>query len=382
MRPFDFKKNCLFILFTALILSSPVLGFKQMSRDYALNQASWELVVQTASKGKGLAFPVKIEDRSKLQKLNKSMPVIGTPIVVKLKEYYPDYQKQDSIVADPKGGSIAAVTMKGKNLNKTMMLISEDPARRSISSSIGGVAIRKFSPKENVEAFLKEVADKNAVGILTVELKDGPVDVIVGKKGSYKIPGSDYSIEVMEYMPHYSVDRKTKKVTNASKMPTNPAVKIRLNDGKKYHYKWLWSRFAVSPHALTELPVKVVFNDFDLAGSEGRYIIVQDKKDTWLNCIRSGKRIIEKAALGKPYPFKDKAYTFTINEIVEQAVIKTSWENKSQTLKNPAVLVEVTQDGVSRDALIEFGKAARVKTESGKMVTMYFRQGQKPAESK
>lgn len=368
--PYLQKRYTCFILGMIVLMTASSFGFPNMSKKEPF-KGPWEFAAKIGPESPGLVLPLEIEDRDKVQALGKAMTLPGTPIVVSLKNYFPDVAWEEKIVEDPNGGPIALVTIDGKDLHKDMMLISGDTKRRSITSTIGGVAIRKINRDDNVEEVLKKIAEQKAVGVLTVQLEDKTVDVIVSKNGEVKIPGTNYVVKVLEYLHHYSVDRETKKVQNASPLPVNPAIKISLSDGKKDYEKWLWSMFEISPHDTGKLPVNIAFNDFDLADSEGRYIIVNDGEDTWIYYLKDGKTVIEKASMGTVFPFKDTDYSFTLNKVVKKGAIKKSWSNKSEKLSNPAIIAEIAYDGRTSENLVSFNKPTNIKTEHGTLVLNY-----------
>ncbi|MEK7996131.1 MAG: hypothetical protein AAB403_20220, partial [Planctomycetota bacterium] len=133
----------------------------------------WELVVKMGLEGDGLRFPLAVSDESKPQKFDVVLPVTGTPIRVKLEQYVPDLAWETVAVEDPAGDIVAKLAIKGKNMEQNIWLSPGDPARQSISSRVGGVAIRRFHNPDTAEALVRELTHPKAVGILSVWPEQG-----------------------------------------------------------------------------------------------------------------------------------------------------------------------------------------------------------------
>jgi hypothetical protein len=193
------------------------------------------------------------------------------------------------------------------------------------------------------------------------------------------IPRSKCKVSIAEYMPHYSIDTETKKVVSQSQKPVNPAVKVIIDDGKKTIERWLWAKFPSSPHEEAELPLRIRFTDFDLHGFKGQHILaVASGTKPWLISSKKGKKSIQRIVLGRPYPFEDKEYSFSIEKIMDEAIVKTDWTNGSERLLNPAVIAAIKQDGTNQQVVLELNKPIHYRIKSGMLVLLY-RRTQAPA---
>ena len=110
----------------------------------------WELVVQMGMEGQRLHFPVIVSDENKPEKLDNVLPVMGTPIKIRLQQYLPDLRWETTAVKHTAGGIVAKLTIKGENLKQDIWLSPDVPTRQSISSSIGSVAIKKLHDPNTV----------------------------------------------------------------------------------------------------------------------------------------------------------------------------------------------------------------------------------------
>ena len=333
----------------------------------------WELVVKMGLEGPGLVFPISLEDGNRSQPLQTALPIVGTPIKIRLTRYCPALVWQESIVESAEAGPIASITVVGKDLQQHLFLVADTQERRSITSSIGGLAIRELKSQQQPEVVLKQLVEQKAIGVLSIWTdQKKPEELVIGKQGSYAVAGSPYRVEVLEYMPHYSVDRDTKKVMNRSDKPINPAVKIRLTDGKSTWEPWLWSNFPTPPHSSSAFPVKIEFNDFDPGPAGDRFFVVKNRSsETWLYFVRGNEGKFEKAAVGKPYAFRNEAYSFVLDSIVPSGILKKTWKNQSETLENPALIASVEYDGTASDEVFEINQPSHNKTPYGVMVALF-----------
>ncbi|MDH4239886.1 MAG: hypothetical protein OEW48_10005 [Phycisphaerae bacterium] len=371
---------CVGIIIIALLTLSSnhneARAFPERARPSSLT-GPWELIVQMGMEVQRLHFPVTVSDENKPEKLETVLPVMVTPIKIRLQHYLPDLTWETTAVKDAKGGIVAKLTVKGENLKQDIWLNPEDPPRQSISSSIGGVAIKKLHDPNTVEKLLHELIDANAAGIVSIwpEDSNSPFEYAARQGETIEVPKSKYKVRILDYVPHYSIDAETKKVVNMSEKPVNPAIKVSVDDGEKAHEQWLWSKFPSSPHKELQLPLRMRFSDFNLGGSDGRYILVAAPgAQPWLLFSKKGKMQAKKAVLGQPYPFSNEHYSFFVEKIFESAVIKTDWKNDSEKLLRPAVIAAIEYDDTVQQAVLEFNKPYHQKTRFGTMVLLYRRQ--------
>ncbi|MHC4693698.1 MAG: hypothetical protein ACYS67_13230 [Planctomycetota bacterium] len=337
----------------------------------------WELAVQVGMEGKSMSFPIAVSNENNQEKLDRVLPVMGTPVKIRLRQYLPDLKWETTAVEHKSGGIVAKLTITGESLMQDVWLSSNDPTRQSITSSIGGVAIQKFRDPNTVEKLIRELVDANAVGIVSVwpEGPNTPLDYIVKPGGTLAVPKTKYKLSFLDYLSHYSIDMRTKKVVNRPDKPPNPAIKIRVDDGEKTYEQWLWSRYPSSPHKEQQLPFRIKFTDLKPGGRDGSYIIVGAAgSEPWMLYSKEGKIRAEKAIINQPYSFANKNYSFNIEKVFDRAVIKTEWKNNSDILMHPAVIAEVEYDDTVKQAVLEFDKPYHHKSKYGTIVLLYRRK--------
>ena len=337
----------------------------------------WELVVKMGLEGEGLRFPLTVSDENKPHKFDTILPVMGTPMQVRLEKYVPDLKWETTAVKHRGGGIVAKLAIEGNSLEQELWLSSDDPARQSVSSSIGGVAIRQLHDRNTAEKLVRGLVHPRAVGILSVwpEDSNSPLEYVANLAETITIPKSKYKLTVLEYMPHYSVDTGTKKVVNQSEKPINPAVKVAIDDGERTCEQWLWAKFPSSPHKDTKLPLRMRFTDFDLRSAKGKHIlVVAHGYEPWLLLSKKGKKRVEKAVLGRFYPFANEQYSFSIEKIMDGAIIKAEWNNNSENLLHPAIIAAIEQNGTGHQTVLELNRPFHHRTKFGTLVLLYRRR--------
>jgi hypothetical protein len=333
----------------------------------------WEVLVKLGLEGSGVRIPVSVADENKPQSLDAVSPVMGTPIKVKLERYLPDAKQETTAVADPNGGPVARLSLRGENLQQDIWLAARDRERQSVSAHIGNVGIREL-PGPADASILQELTEPEVVGVLLVWLSEtGSPLVYTVKPGKIvALPGSSWKLTVTRYVPHYTIDRQTKEVTSQSDKPENPAIEIRAQNDTQDVRQWLWSQFAMSPHKTQQLPFRVRFLDFHVGAGLGRYLlVVTPSPRSHLLYMKDGKKHIEPVEMGKRYSFDDKRYSFGVEEVRPGARLETAWQNGSEMLLRPAILATITQGNEAEQIVLEFGKPFHKKTTAGTLVALY-----------
>jgi hypothetical protein len=334
-------------------------------------------MVQIGQQGQSVRFPVEVSHEDKPEKINRVLPVVGTTIRIRLKEYLPDLKWEAAAVEDPNGGIVAKLRAKGENFEQEVLLCADDPSTQSFSSSIGGVTLVGLHDPNIVEKLVPELADANAVGIVSVWLEDAqsPIEYVVTPGHTISIPELGHTLSVLSYVPHYSIDTETKEVTNQSKEPVNPAIKVRVESAEETYEQWLWAKFPSFAHDATKHALNMKFTNFVLGHTEGTHLLVVSLGSRpWILSSTSGKVKAEPVTPGKPYPFTNKEYYFSVEEIIDHAVIETRWSNNSEQLLHPAFVAVVEEDDIEQEAVLELNRPYHGKTSLGTMVLLYGRQ--------
>ncbi len=357
----------------ALLAATSVAGgaAQPVSPHHEFLGGPWEVFVKMGLEGDAIRLPVSVADENKSQPLNATVPVMGTPIKIKLERYLPDVKQETAAADDPNGGPVAKLSLRGENLQQDVWLSARDRERQSISAHIGSVAIREL-PRPPEGALMRELTDPDMVGVLLIWLseKDSPLMYAAKPGRTATLPGSSWNLSVARYVPHYSIDRQTKQVTNLSDRPENPAIELRAEkDGQEYR-QWLWSQFAMSPHKQQQLPFRARFLDFHVGA--GRYILaVAPGPQSHLIYLKDGRKCLEQVQTGRRYAFDDKRYSFGVEEIRSKARIETAWKNGSEMLLRPAIVATILHGDTAQQVVLELGQPCHHKTTLGTLVVLY-----------
>ncbi len=349
---------------------------KSMNPHHGFLGGPWEVIVKMGHEGETLRLAVPVADEAKPQELNATLPVMGTPIKVRLDRYLPDLAWETVAVDDPNGGAVAKLSFRGEGLDQDLWLSATEAKRQAISSHIGGVAIRELPAGVASAGALQQLTDPGVAGILIVipPGAERPMACPAKAGTSIALPGSAWKVSVVRYVPHYSIDRQTKEVISASDKPVNPAVEIRIEgDGQEYQ-QWLWSKFPSSPHKKISLPFPVRFLDFHLEPDAGQYILaVAQGLDPWLLYLKDGKRHVQQTKIGQRFPFKDSRYSFAVEEVRFGTSIEKRWKNNSNVLLHPAIVATISETDTTQQVVLEQNKPYHHQTASGTLVVLYRR---------
>jgi hypothetical protein len=242
------------------------------------------------------------------------------------------------------------------------------------------IAVRHVRDSEVLKSLIKEMLASQTVGILSVVDSNGVLlfesVARVGKK--ITVAKTKYKIELLDYVRHFTIDMKTKKVSSASDRPINPALKVKLSGVGDPQEQWLWSKIESSPHEGMKEKLHLKFTDFDLGGVEGSYMLVgSSKEELWVLFLKEGKVHAEKVKFEQAYPFLDKSYNFKVQKVYYPAVIKTEWTNGVEELTNPGIITSIIEGDKTERMALEFGKQFNYKSkEIGTIVLLYRRQQQ------
>jgi hypothetical protein len=305
--------------------------------------------------GEALRFPITAADESKPQKFDDVLHVMGTPIKVRLEQYLPNLGWETTAIKHPGGGTVAELTVRGKDFEQEVWLSSADMSKQSMSSRVGSIAIKGLYDAKTADKLERKLVDRRIVGILSVWPEGGgsPAEYAVRVGETITVPGSRYKLTVKQYVPHSSIDLETRKVVSQTDKPINPAIKVVGSDGNETFEQWLRSKFASAPHKDKKVLLRTKFADPDLDSLTGKSVLITAPGvKPRLLCSKKGKKRLERASLSKSYPLVDASYSFKIENVIDGAVVKTDWKNKSESLLHPAIVATAEQDGAGRQIVL------------------------------
>ena len=344
----------------------------------------WELVIRMKGMGgHALQFPITVDDENKSQALERVLETEGAPIQLKIVHYLPDLGWEYSPRKQTDAGIVFQLKIEGENVNRTVWLSTNDSSRTSISSSGGGLKVKQIQDPNSSEAIIGRVSKPDVIGLLTVTPPDSrkALDYPITTDQKISLPQKNIELEVLQYVSHYSMDTKTRKVVSRTPMPVNPAIRLRVKQDAKTSEKWLWSRFPSFSHsanpndpAARSRTLGLEFTHVDLRGpNPTRTILCDVAGNAWILQPEVSQKVhIEKLALDRAYPF-GKQYQCKIEQMIPHAFLARKWKNNSNTLLQPAIVVQVQGKNEKQDIVLELGKPQQLKTGMATMEYVFRR---------
>ncbi len=394
MRSKIYRRGILLVAQALFALISGTIASAQIS-EQTLKAAShqrflggpWELIVRMKGMGgHALQFPIAVADENKPQVLERVLDTQGAPIQLKLVQYLPDLNWEYVPQKQKGAGVVFRIRITGENVDRTVWLSTSDTARTSISSSGGGLKVKMLQDPNSAEAMMQQLTKPDVIGLLTVTPPDSQkaLDYPITAGQKITLPANNIELEILQYVPHYSMDTKTRKVVSRTPMPVNPAIQVRVKQGPKTYEKWLWSRFpSFSHNANPNTPsaqrtVGLEFTHVDLRGPNPiRTIVCDVSGHAWILLPAAAQKVkVEKLSLDRTYPL-GRQYQFKVEQMIPQALLTRKWKNHSEILLHPALVIQVQDKHETQDLVLELGKSRQVET--GKVTMEYVFRRQNPA---
>jgi hypothetical protein len=150
---------------------------------------------------------------------------------------------------------IAVVTFSGCKKKEEKRAQEMMPPHGMTGAKVEAVVLVPESVKGKWKSVKIAVTDKTTG-------KSTEHDVAIASK--LAVPGSDLVIEVLNFLPDFSMDGNVR--TSRSNDPNNPAAQIRVTEGGKEIYKnWLFAKLK-SPHAFQHAKYDISLVGYTPAG--------------------------------------------------------------------------------------------------------------------
>lgn len=345
------------------------------------------MVVQMGMGGEALRFPVKVSDESKPQSLNQVLPIIGSPGMLDLRQYYPDLKLDTTAQEQPEGGTVVKLRVEGPKLQQEFWLCGKDEARGSISAPVGKIMLKQLFEPNQLKTMAQALTRDGAIGVLTVETADRKMgwDYALARNRRIEVPAQQTTIEILDFMPHYSIDTETKKVTSLSDKPVNPAIKVKLTRGPETAEQWLWANFPDFAHkeekAGNAAPLRLRYQYYDLRGETKTYLILTGGREKPRVIFSEDGNLADQELDAKMAYSLEKDYSFKVEQVYPRALLKTAWKNGTERLLHPALVAQWRQGNEKQEFLLELNQPHHLKTEKGMMVVLFRRVNQGSAKT-
>ncbi|MCF7957044.1 MAG: hypothetical protein K9M57_01210 [Phycisphaerae bacterium] len=363
------------------VMTSPAMSFKSMSK-----KGPWELLVQLGEKGNPLRFPVEVSQDDKPLDLHKNIPIFGSTAKIKIQQYLPDLRWETYVEEQKNSGAAARVSITGSSLPQpfSMLLSTEDLKRKTRELQAGKIGLLKLVDPVHYQENIKLLSNTDILGMLTVRInnpttkdKTSVQEFIISPNQKITLPGNGSHITILDYVPHFTIDIKSKKVTSASDEPINPAIKVKIQEGDKSREKWIFANYPdlmMGNHPgnnAEKNTLQVNFDHFSLKKDHSTYYLIISPGQTPALLSKVEKKIkVEAIKKDEKYPL-DGDFVFTIDQTYESAALMKKWTNGSEKMNNPALIVQYTIGGAQEEVVLELGKPFHKKTDQGTMILMY-----------
>lgn len=372
-------------------MTSPAMSFKSMSK-----KGPWELLVQLGEQGSPLRFPVKVPQYDKPLDLDKNIPIFGSTAKIKIQQYLPDLRWETYVEEKKNSGAVARVSITGSALPQpfSMLLSTEELKRKTRELQAGKIGLLKLVDPVHYQSNIKQLSNTDILGMLTVRVNDPSAkskgniqEFIISPNQKIILPDNGSHITILDYVPNFTIDIKSKKVTSASDEPINPAIKVKIQEGDKSREKWIFANYPdlmMGNHPgnnAAKSTLQINFDHFSLKKDHPTYYLIISPGQTPALLSKVKKKIkVESIKKDAKYPL-DGDFAFTIDQTYESAALMKKWINGSEKLKNPALIVQYTLGGVQEEVVLELGKPFHKKTEQGTMILMYRKIAEEKGQS-
>lgn len=190
-----------------------------------------------------------------------------------------------------------------------------------------------------------------------------PLHTVKGAQGEAKPiqPGEDVSladgtrVKALRFFPHFSYDIDKKEAVNVSDAPVNPALEVEVAGARR----WLFAKMPGFSHAQGGPQLTYAFAP--QGGSAVVTVIAVDSAD---------RTVLVRKPDGteQTLPFKEGLEVvdgIRLGALLEKASIVREPATASQQMKNPAVLVEISEGGRTREVLMTAGQREPVPVGRG-----------------
>ncbi len=213
-----------------------------------------------------------------------------------------------------------------------------------------GVGYIKLASGESIDEQVRKVialSKSNDRLEVTVTGESTPKTYPAQVGSKFNIEGSDYSVEVLRYVPDFVIDTNTRQITSRSNSPNNPAVQVRITGPSGSKEMWLFSRFP-GAHTMSDAPIQIRYGRNDLLGGISDFALLLDPASgkPVLAQIREGKLVAKTdVELGQPIGIEGTSYGIVVDRLFENANMVRNIESRPDRSNRAAMEVSVKQRG-------------------------------------
>ena len=305
---------------------------------------------------------------------------------IQLVRYLPSATMEQEVVPEDGGRGRPAIELfiSGPTQSYKRWLIADDPDRNRLVSFIGTWRYMAVADRGQRDELLKQFETELTRGPRITVSRPGiegvhEFDLSVGTV--QRIGDLDCTVRVLDFYPHYAMDRETMTPTNRSDRRQNPAVHIEIEHRDVTERRWVFSKFPdFTADPTSGLPFRVTLDcpgestravpDFALVTVSGK------KTEAWTR--NDGKTSTSPLRVKESVPIPGSRYVFSITAFVSAGRMVERFVRAEPGKGVPVILIRVPGEAETQTELwLESGKPRTVLTPHG-VLTVSF--GARPSQ--
>ncbi len=326
-----------------------------------------------------LRVEAKLRDRNLPATLSQEIALPWLNEKLELTDYLPLAQLDQTVIeTDETGEPAIFISIDGPTQSYQRWLMANVQERNRLVSFIGTwrfMAVKDTSQRDYLwEQFRTEYTRDP---LLHVNGPDGlhrqQLPAAIGRKKELK--GLDYSLEVLSFMPHFSMDEKTKQPRNQSQLRRNPAVMVRITGSGRQEDRWVFSKFpAYTSESTDRLPIEVTLDCPVQSTSQAPdYVIVTTgKNDLELWSRHQGKTDEQTLTINQPIDIAGSQYRFQLGQSIPHGKLVERYVSSDKPGAVPALrIASKLIIGLTSPLWIALNERRVVNTKAGPMAITF-----------
>jgi hypothetical protein len=167
----------------------------------------------------------------------------------------------------------------------------------------------------------------------------------------YEIGDTGYSMELLRYVPDFSMDFATREVRSKSDFPNNPAMQLELTGPTGPKRQWVFAKFP-SMHDTGDLPFELKFKVEGHLGGISDYVLIlntteADSDESLLLAQLRGGQVVQKddIASDRPANIEGTGYKIVVDRLLENANMDNELVNRPDISNRSAVEAVIERAG-------------------------------------
>lgn len=300
---------------------------------------------------------------------NGSLDVYETGDSLKILDYYPDGGKKTLYVehSEEPRISMAEVRVETENTRLEQRFISGHPQKSNMPDTTKSYQIRySWEPPGDDEIKALEYKPNSydtdehwfEVRYIKGENKEEVYIKDVKPGGTYRVPGTNYTVTAQKYFRHFNLDLNSGSASDASGDPVNPTMEITLrnieNPDESGITDWLFDKNPGFTNLSSDykLPFNLIYHRLRGRNTYRRhYLIIGSLQEIWL--VSEGEiKSRKKFELNEKTEFEEEGTVFIVSELYENAREQEVYFSKSDQPRNPFLRLGIESGGTTRTVVM------------------------------